>query len=85
MRAAGLVVIPDELPASEVIVPGSAGFFLCTLCSGNFPSYLTVSYHADIGAASFLVITSFCQDPDTGKEVILMTGEPGIGKHRREV
>jgi hypothetical protein len=43
-----------------------------------------VPYHADIGAASFFVITSLHQVPETGKEVILMTGYLGIGKHGRE-
>jgi hypothetical protein len=29
------------------------------------------------------VITSLYQVPDTGKEVILMTGKPGMGEHGR--
>jgi len=33
----------------------------------------------------FLVITSLHQVPDTGKEVILMAGEPGIGRRGRKV
>jgi hypothetical protein len=39
-----------------------------------------MTYHADIGPAFFLVITSLHQVPSKGKEVILMTGKPGIGE-----
>jgi hypothetical protein len=40
-----------------------------------------VTYHADIGLAFFLVITSLHQVSGKGKEVILMTRKPGIGEY----
>jgi len=44
-----------------------------------------VTYHADIEPTFILAITSLHQVPSKGREVILMTGKPGIGECRETI
>ena len=76
--------IPGRATSTGRCSPGCAGFFMRSR-QQSFHSYLTMIYHADIGPALFLVITSLHQVPSKGKEVILMTGNPGIGECEESV